>query len=42
MDNINISRKSEIPGNFGCPKEFEKVNFSPKRPTTLKISDMKP
>ena len=23
-DNININRKSEIPGNFGCPKGFEK------------------
>ena len=24
------------------PSEFKKVNFSPKGPTTLKISDMKP
>ena len=40
-NNININRKSETPGNFGCPKGVEKVIFSPKRPTTLKISDMK-
>ena len=26
----------------GCPKGVEKVNFSPKRPTILKMSDMKP
>ena len=38
-----ILRKLETPGNFGCPKRLEKkMNFSPKRPTNLKISDMKP
>ena len=24
------------------PRELKKMNFSPKSPTTLKISDMKP
>ena len=33
---------SETPGNFGCPKGVEKSEFFNKRPTTLKISDMKP
>ena len=42
MDNINIHRKFETPGNFGCPWELKKFNFSHKRPITLKISDMKP
>ena len=37
-----LNRKSETPGNVGCPKRVEKSNFSPKRPSTLKISDMKP
>ena len=23
-DNININRRSETPGNFGCPKGFDK------------------
>ena len=39
---FNINRKSEIPGKFDCPKAVEKVNFSPRRPTTLEISDLKP
>ena len=38
-DNININRRFE---NFGCTKGVKKVNFSPKGPTTLKISYMKP
>ena len=37
-----MHRKLETPGKFGCPKGVEKMNFSPKRPTNLKISDMKP
>ena len=42
-ENININRKFQTPGNFGCPKGVEiKLNFSPKRATTLTISDMKP
>ena len=39
---VNIHRKSDTPGNFGCPKGVEKkMNFSPKRLTTLNISDTK-
>ena len=41
-DNININRKSETPGSFACPKGAVKVNFSPKRFKTLKISDTEP
>ena len=29
----------ETPGNLVVPRELKKVNFSPKRPTILKISD---
>ena len=38
-DNININRRFE---NFGCTKGVKKVNLSPKGPTSLKISYMKP
>ena len=40
-DNINIHRNFETPGNFGYPKGAEKMNFCPKRATTLKSSDIK-
>ena len=33
MDNININRKFETPGNLVVPRELKKVNFSPKRTT---------
>ena len=37
---------SETPGNLTVPKKevnfLKRVNFSPKRPTTLKILGMKP
>ena len=36
-----MHRKFEIAENFGCPKGVEKMNFSPKRLTIIKISEMK-
>ena len=37
-----MHRKFETPGNFGCPKGVERMNFSPERFITLKTLDMKP
>ena len=38
-----MDRTPETPANFGCPKgDGKKVNFSTRKPTTLKVSDMKP
>ena len=37
-----MNRKFETPGNLVVPRELKKVNVSPKRPTILTISDMKP
>ena len=31
-DNININRKSETPGVFGCPKGVEKSELSDMKP----------
>ena len=41
-DNIDMNRTSETNANFAVPTEVEKSELSTKRPTTLKISDMKP
>ena len=30
--NINMNRKSDTPGNFGCPKGVEKSELFSKRP----------
>ena len=37
-DNMNINGKSKTSKRFCCPKGLEKMNISPKRLTTLKIS----
>ena len=34
-----MNRKSETPGNFVVPREFRKVSFSPRRPTTHNFRD---
>ena len=39
---MNRNRKSENSEKLCCPKGLGKMNISPKRLITLKISDMKP
>ena len=38
---LKYTESLRIPEILVVPREFDKMNVSPKRPTTLKISDMK-